>query len=349
MAYDRFLNNKTALFDYSDVTFETPNPETDEIIATLGLPTEINPGSKFNGVISINRWDNEAEYKLIDFIVTVPEGVSVVSVTAGSNLAGGKVAWNLEKTTGKLRVVYFDANENSDLTVSSSEYLAELFSITFQCNTVTVGSQLPIGISGMSVKKSADSSDQEAMVIVNTQTASGVVNVVAGISFSAICLYEGDGVDLIPVGKKAVAVAVTSLKDGVELTYDDGTYQYNFLYSDEISAKTGVATYVALVDASIDMENFVKEENFDMPGGDAASIDFGDVNGDGIINAQDALAVVDAWLRKTDAPSDDAILTMNVNADSRINTFDVLGIVEKFVNGTEYAVVTKAAMLSTKQ
>ena len=233
--------------------------------------------------------------------------------------------------------------------MTDSEYPAELFTITFHSQQFAVGSQLPIAISGMSVKKSADSSDQEAMVIVNTQTASGVVNVVAGISFSAICLYEGDGVDLIPVGKKAVAVAVTSLKDGVKLTYDDGTYQYNFIYSEEISAKTGVATYVAMVDASIQMESFIKEENFDIPGGDAASIDFGDVNGDGIINAQDALAVVDAWLRKTDAPSDAAILTMNVNADSRINTFDVLGIVEKFVNGTEYAVVTKAAMLSTKQ
>ena len=349
VAYDRLVTGQPALYDYSDVTFETPNPETEEMSATLGLPAEINPGSDFNGVISINRWDNEAGYKLIDFIVTVPEGVSVASVIPGSRLTGGEVVWNLEQASGKLRVVYFDANENRNLTVTDSEYPAELFTITFHSQQFAVGSQLPIGISGMSVKKSADSSDQEAMVIVNTQTASGVVNVVAGISFSAICLYEGDGVDLIPVGKKTVAVAVTSLKDGVELTYDDGTYQYNFIYSDEISAKTGVATYVALVDASIDMENFVKGENFDMPGGNAASVTFGDVNGDGIINAQDALAVVDAWLRKTDAPSDEAILTMNINADSRINTFDVLGIVEKFVNGTEYAVVTKAAMLSTKQ
>ena len=349
VAYDRFLNNKTALYDYSDVTFDTLIPETEEIIATLGLPAEINPGSDFNGVISVNQWDNEAGYKLIDFIVTVPEGVSVASVIPGSRLAGGAVVWNLEQATGKLRVVYFDANENRNLTVTGSEYPAELFTITFHSQQFAVGSQLPIAISGMSVKKSADSSDEGAMVIVNTQTAAGTVKVVAGISFSAICLYEGDGVDLISAGKKAVAVAVTSLKDGVKLTYDDGTYQYNFIYSEEISAKTGVATYVAMVDASIQMESFIKEENFDIPGGDAASIDFGDVNGDGIINAQDALAVVDAWLRKTDAPSDDAILTMNVNADSRINTFDVLGIVEKFVNGTEYAVVTKAAMLSTKQ
>lgn len=349
VAYDRFINGKTGLYDYSDVTFDAVTPETEEMVATLGLPGEINPGNTFKGIIIIHKWDNEDGYKLIDFIVTVPEGVSVAEVTAGSSLSGGQVAWNLEAATGKLRVVCFDANENHDLTVTGSEFPAELFSITFQCGAVAVGSQLPIAISGMSVKKSADSSDEGAMVIVNTQTAAGTVKVVAGISFSAICLYEGDGVDLIPAGKKAVAVAVTGLKDGVKLTYDDGTYQYDFIYSEEISAKTGVATYVAMVDASINMENFVKEENFDMPGGDADSIAFGDVNGDGVINAQDALTVVDAWLRKGDAPGDETILTMNVNADSRINTFDALGIVEAFVNGTEFIVVTKASIITTKQ
>ena len=82
------------------MTFDTLIPETEEIIATLGLPAEINPGSDFNGVISVTQWDNEAGYKLIDFIVTVPEGVSVASVIPGSRLAGGAVVWNLEQATG---------------------------------------------------------------------------------------------------------------------------------------------------------------------------------------------------------------------------------------------------------
>ena len=66
-----------ALSLYTDVTFEETAPETDEMTATLGLPAEINGGDSFNGVISINKWDNEAGYKLIDFIVNVPEGVTV--------------------------------------------------------------------------------------------------------------------------------------------------------------------------------------------------------------------------------------------------------------------------------
>jgi hypothetical protein len=97
------------------------------------------------------------------------------------------------------------------------------------------------------------------------------------------------------------------------------------------------------------MANFVNGSYFSIPGGDAGTVSFGDTNGDGVRNAQDALAVVDAWLRKGQEPNDEQILTMNVNGDSRINTFDALGIVEKFVSGSEYGVVTKAATITTRQ
>ena len=201
----------------------------------------------------------------------------------------------------------------------------------------------------MSVKLTSDSSDESAMVVVDTTTAAGTVNVVKGISYSAICLYTGDDIDLIPATKKAVAVSVVGIESATKLTYNDGTNQYAFKYSAEISAKTGIATYVALVDASIAMENFANKQNFTFTEDTAAQIIFGDTNGDGVINAQDALNTVDAWLRKGDAPTDDQILTMNVNGDSRVNTFDALGIVEKFVDGSDLGVVTKAATITTNQ
>ena len=349
VAYDRFINGKTALFDYSDVTFGAATPSGDEMVATLGLPAEINPGAAFNGVISINKWDNEAGYKLIDLIVNVPEGVSVTGVTASNRLEGGEISWNVEAETGKLRIVYFDSNKNTNLTITGEEFPAELFNVAFKADSAAGGSKLSVALSGMSVKLTSDSSDENAMVVVNTDTAKGTVNVISGISFSAVCLYEGDDVDLIPSTKKAVAVAVTGLKDGTKLTYNDGTNAVEFYYSAEISAKTGVATYVAIVDAGIATENFVKDTNFSIPGGTAEAVKFGDSNHDDVVNAQDALAAVDAWLRKGDDLTDTGILTLNVNGDSRINTFDALGIVEAFVNGTEYGVVTKAATITTKQ
>jgi len=102
---------------------------------------------------------------------------------------------------------------------------------------------------------------------------------------------------------------------------------------------------VALVNSEIETENFANEDYYTIPGGEAPAISFGDTNSDGIINAQDALNIVNSWLRLGDELTDNDILVQNVNGDSRINTFDALGIVENFVNDADYGVVTKAATI----
>ena len=361
VAYDRFINGKPALYDYSDVTFDAPGsdtpdnpgtpddpdaPEATGGTVTLGLPEKINAGASFNGVISIDKWDNEAGYKLIDFIITVPNGVSVTGVTPGSSLKGGEVFYNLEASTGKLRVVYVDLNNFADLTMTGEEM--ELFTIGFKADA-KAANKLDFAITGMSLKKSSDSADENAMAVVNTENAKDSVSVVEGISFSAVELYVGDDVDLIPSTKKAVAVAVTGVAAGAKLSYNDGINTYEFLYSEEITKKTGVSTYVAMVNAVLPMSSFVAETNFTVTNGTAEAITFGDSNSDGVVNAQDALAAVNAWLRVGEELTDTGILTLNVNGDSRINTFDAMGILEAFVNGAEYGVVTKAATIATKQ
>ena len=352
IAYDRLINGKKALYDYSDVTVEEDTVVAGKPTATLGLPAQITDdvGKTFNAVITLDQWDNTAGYKLIDFILNVPEGLSVTGVAAGSRLNGGEVSYHLDEE-GMLRVVYFDATNHSDITVvgnaEGNTFPAQFFTITFQVDAATAGEQKAISIGGMSVKLSSDSSDKNAMVVVDTTTAAGNIEVVKGISYSAVCLYTGDDIDLIPTTKKAVAVAVVGIENATKLTYNDGNNQYVFKYSAEISEKTGIATYVALVDASIAMEQFVNKLNFAFIEDAATNIQFGDTNGDGVVNAQDALNAVDTWLRKGDAPTDDQVLTLNVNSDSRINTFDALGVVEKFVDGSDYGVVTKAATITT--
>lgn len=367
VAYNRLVNGKTALYDYSDVTFE----EKQEVVsgkpvASLGLPEKITNelGETFNVTISLDRWDNETGYKMIDFIVNVPEGLSVTDVVAENCLNGGEVSYSLEAETGKLRVVYFDAEEHTNLTVNNTSFPTPFFTITFRVDGVTndgyIGTEntvavisndgyqlLNLALSGMSIKRTSDSTDEEAMVVVDTANAAGSIIVVQGLSYSAVCLYTGDDVDLIPSDKKAVAVAVVGgEEESNKLTYDDGTNQYEFKYSEQITNATNIPTYVALVDASIDMEQFAIMTNFAMTTENASEVTFGDANGDGVVNAQDALVAVDTWLRKTEAPSDDEILALNVNGDSRINTFDALGIVETFVDGTEYIIVKKAKSLN---
>ena len=104
------------------------------------------------------------------------------------------------------------------------------------------------------------------------------------------------------------------------------------------------AFVLALIDSDFNMNKLTNGQSYKIVDATPNGISFGDINDDGLIDAQDALAVVNAWLRKTDAPTDEEILKMNVNGDSRINTYDALAIVEKFVNGYTWAVVTKAAI-----
>ena len=354
VAYHRFVNNKTALFDYSDVIFDGK----DEVVAgkpkaTLGLPSQITDdiGKTFHATICLDQWNNNAGYKLIDFVMDVPNGLSVTDVTAGNRLGGGTVNYSLETEVGKLRVVYFDANNHNNITITNNEsgnaFPALFFTVTFRVDSVNEGDKLDINLDGMSIKLTSDSTDTNSMVVVDTSKAAGNIEVVKGISYSAVCLYNGDDVDLIPSTKKAVAVSVVGIENATKLTYNDGTNEYEFKYSAEISEKTGAAAYIALVNATIDMAQFANKANFTFAEEVASEITFGDSNSDGVINAQDALAAVDAWLRKTDTPTDDEILALNVNSDSRINTFDALGIVEAFVDHSEYLVVTKAANLAT--
>ena len=352
VAYDRLQKSKPSLYDMSDVAFEIPSTggdSSDTMAASLGIPANISgeAGTDFNAVVSMNKWDNENNYKLMDFIVSVPSGLAVTEVTVSSRLSGGAVSWHLEESTGKLRIVYFDANENKDLVVSGTQFPAELFAIGFTLERDRYDTSLPIAITGMSLKKSSDSAKQEDMLVVDTAAAFGTVKTGKEdeLVCSAVCLYEGDGVDLIPTDKKAIAVAISGATVS-NLIFNDGTCSYICSYSPEITAKVGVSSFVALADASVETKAFAKIDNYTTQT-TSPGILFGDANADGRVNAQDALAAVDCWLRKTDAPTGNQILTLNVNGDSRINTFDALGIVEAFVDGDTYAVVTKAAILAT--
>ena len=114
-------------------------------------------------------------------------------------------------------------------------------------------------------------------------------------------------------------------------------------YNAAVSEKTGVSTYLAIIASDKALDGFVVEANYTITEDAAAELIFGDTNNDGVINAQDALNSVNFWLRKSDAPDDDEILATNVTCDSRINTFDALGIVEYFVDGSEFAIVNRAA------
>ncbi len=343
VAYDRYRSGKTSLYDMTDVKTSVESgsaEETTELAATLTLPEKIEnkAGTSFNAVINLNGFPED--YRLLDSIITIPEGVTVTDVKMGSRIVGGEVSWSAEEKNGKLRIVYFDAQEGNVIKDSGTGYPLELMTISLKLEKAMTVDSVSVAISGMSMKKTSDSETQN---IIKTASASDTVKMAEGISFSAMILYTGDDIDLIPASKTAIAVAVTGIQEGTKLTYNDGTDSIPMLYNAAVSEKTGVSTYLAIISSDKALKEFVDKGNYTFGTGDADTMRFGDTNKDGIINAQDALNTVNYWLRKTEAPKDSGILAANVTGDSRINTFDALGIVEHFVDGIEFAIVNQAA------
>lgn len=351
VAYNRLLKEKKPLYDMTDVSVE--EELSGELSAKISLPEKISnkKGTEFNAIISLNGWDNGAGYKLMDAIVSVPEVFDVTEVTMGDVVSGGQLNYYLEKDTGKLRLVYADLSENKDITISGNGKVSDFITIAMEVTEdidITQLSELNMSLLGMSFKLTSESLEDESMTIVDTTESAAVIQFVQGVSYSVMKLYTGDDMDLISSEQTAVVVAVTGIEGNANLIYADGTKNVSLLYSREFSEKMGVPSYIGMTDSKMNLENLVLEANYEIDETkQAEEINFGDANNDGIVNAQDALASVNFWLRKSEEPEDRDILALNVNADSRLNTYDALGIVEYFVNGDEFTVVNKVVALKS--
>ncbi|MDE5936777.1 MAG: hypothetical protein K2G83_05175 [Ruminococcus sp.] len=191
------------------------------------------------------------------------------------------------------------------------------------------------------------SAADSTITVTTTTVTAEITSVPEKITFSAVCLYKGDDTDIISSSEMAVAVAVKNLDLNALITYDDGKHTAEFLYNESISEKIGFSVYSALVDSDMDMNSFTEAKNYIISESlSGEKILFGDTNGDGFINAQDALDSVNIWLGKKELDDRRQILNYNINSDSRINNLDALEIVDFFVNGTDFTVTDKYAVFS---
>lgn len=281
-------------------------------------------------------------YRLLDLTVEVPRGLSVADVSAGGRLSGGTLSYHLSE--GKLRIVYFDASTGLPLTVSGAlTSTLTLFRITFCVQNATADEVLTVSLSELSLKSGSDPGEQGAGTNADVSGAEASVTVVQGVCFSASRLYEGDGIDLIPTGQAAILVTVTGRDGRGNLVFRSGDVSFLLRYSEDFSQKLGSSAYLALVPAELPLSDLEDAGCYTDEEDPTAALTLGDVNADGIVNAQDALAVVNMWLRKAPEPDDGEILAANVNGDSRIDTYDVLGIVDAFISAEhEHAILNKS-------
>lgn len=334
VSYNRFLNGKTSLYDMSDISFDKKIDYTNKVLLTAPEIISAKKDAEFNVGISIGS-KPEGNTKLIDGIVTLPEGIEAVSMSVNiNNISGGLLDFAVDDNN-VLRFVYTNTSLDN-INITLSEFPGELFSIKLRnSKDFNEDEKVDIKVEDVSFKEDSNGLNTSDFDITDALVN---IEVKVPIAVKARVLYTGDGVDLIPENKMAIAVEAANLEGDYNLIYKN-TQLY---YSNNLSTKNGVDTYIGIVDNTTLLEDLDNVDNYTMV--DTSSkieLLFGDANSDKIINAQDTLDTLSAWIRKTEAPDYIQILEMNVTGDSRINTYDALGIMEYYVNGTEFAIASK--------
>ncbi|MDR0308590.1 MAG: hypothetical protein LBH87_01505, partial [Coriobacteriales bacterium] len=337
VAYERFTNGKNRLYDMTDAFTSEPTIPIESASIILDAPDKVSgkAGTSFNMLVKATGFP-EGGWKLMDGVIDIPSIFSVEGVTTSSRLGGGTLSWNVD-TGNQLRFVYTDTSLEG-IGLSGTEFPAELMSISLKLKTdidVAVMPDAEICVGGLTLKTTS----YDPAFIFNISKATRTVGFTAPVTIAVSVreLFTGDGIDLIPADKRAVAVTVDGISAGQSIGYKGA----ELFYSPEFTGKYGVATYVLFTTSGEPGADLADFANYSTPDGAAQAVKFGDSDKNNIINAQDALDVISGWLRQTPVSTDGQILTYNVTSDSRINTYDALGIMENYVHGSEFAILGK--------
>lgn len=143
-----------------------------------------------------------------------------------------------------------------------------------------------------------------------------------------LCTADGSG--LIPAGYRTVAVCPPDASADSTVTFSDGT---QLLYSPVLSERSGTPTWVWLFAPDVTDDALNDPASYTAASGKLAVLTVGDVNGDGVINAQDALAIRTACAGET-TPAANVLLAMDADLNGRVDAQDVRAVADSFVYDT---------------
>ena len=143
-----------------------------------------------------------------------------------------------------------------------------------------------------------------------------------------LCTADGSG--LIPAGYRTVAVCPPDASADSTVTFSDGT---QLLYSPVLSERSGTPTWVWLFAPDVTDDALNDPASYTAASGKPAVLTVGDVNGDGVINAQDALAIRTACAGET-TPAANVLLAMDADLNGRVDAQDVRAVADSFVYDT---------------
>ncbi|MDE6678508.1 MAG: terpene cyclase/mutase family protein, partial [Ruminococcus sp.] len=150
-------------------------------------------------------------------------------------------------------------NDNNEQAIVVDTSVQQTFSTTsMQTTFINTSVQQTVSTTTMATTTSYQSATDST---ITTETTTATTSVPEKITFSVVCLYKGDDMDIISSSEMAVAIAVKNAEQNVMITYDDGKHTAEFLYNEDVSEKLGFYVYTALVDSDMDMNKFTESNN----------------------------------------------------------------------------------------
>lgn len=317
------------------------------------MPSEISAsgeaGAEVEIPITISDLPNDKEVKSVEIVIDTPKEYDVKDVTIDKNLINAEnISYNNSEEAGefnKLRIAIINTTKNP-ITVSALENSAVLGNLKLSLKNASTSSNSQIKVSKM-IFRCVNDEDLEYDV---SGGITSIKYIKEALKIEPRVLYKGDigsVISSISGSNTVMAVEFTNFPEDISgLQIKVESTPLDLYYSEELSKKNNKLTYVGnsytsesfamLVYSNWDkyVKHYKSEQDY-VP----LSITFGDEKKDGI-DAQDALEAVNLWLRKSKYNSINTII-YNVNGDGDVNTRDAVDIVDNYVSGKEFKILSK--------
>lgn len=314
------------------------------------MPSEISTsgeaGAEVEIPITISNLPNDKEVKSVEIVIDIPKEYDVKDVTIDKNLINAEnISYNNSEEAGefnKLRIAIINTTKNP-IIVSALNNSAVVGNLKLSLKNASTSSNSQIKVSKM-IFRCVNDEDLEYDV---SGGITSVKYIKEALKIEPRVLYMGDIGSVISSYDAVMAVEFTNFPEDISgLQIKVESTPLDLYYSEELSKKNNKLTYVG---SSYTSESFAmlvysnwnnyvkhyKSEQDYVP----LSITFGDEKKDGI-DAQDALEAVNLWLRKSKANNINTII-YNVNGDGDVNTRDAIDIVDNYVSGKEFKILSK--------
>ncbi|MEG2194424.1 MAG: LamG-like jellyroll fold domain-containing protein [Terrisporobacter sp.] len=292
-------------------------------------------GTEINMPIVVSNLNTNNKVRSAEIVLDIPKDLEVKGVKLNKkSINAQNFDYNVDDN--KLRIALTNTNKE-DLFLDKTSGNKEVATINFVLKEDKKDSETTKVKATNFVLRCDENKD----IIYDVSEGTSTIEFVKGDVAKAFVreLYTSSGADVIEGGYKAYAIEFVGrdIDSSVKSNKDIPLY-----YNGDFTKKNNKLTYITLVDESVSKEILEDISNYEFDNNKPNlknTVTFGDINNDGI-DAQDALSTVTSWLRIKET-SEKEMLTINTSGDGAINTRDAIEVVDKFVSGKDFNILSK--------